>query len=289
MRRSTSPTAPGIPCDRLRSHILEWRSRCSRRQRDFEAAREDIERALELAERLDDTLTVAHITFQASLVAERDGQWLRARTLAERAKELYEAHGDRQNLGRMLNNLGGLNFLLGKSDDADLVPEARVLRRARDRQRCRRGAGRVIARTGPSRRAATGDSPRSRLATRSSCSKDVRTFWTRSATRRSFSAARCSNRSRLDEAEQAFAEAELNLSQLSSASHRAVAWTAQGDLASTTRRRQRRRLRSTGVPQRPYKTLGSKREEVTKMLRKIFSLGALVVVAVTFGVGNACG
>jgi tetratricopeptide (TPR) repeat protein len=37
---------------------------------------------------------------------------------------------------------------------------------------------------------------------------------------------------RLDEAEQAFAEAELNLSQLSSASHRAVAWTAQGDLAS---------------------------------------------------------
>src|SRR5207344_1986915 len=28
------------------------------------------------------------------------------------------------------------------------------------------------------------------------------------------------------------AEAELNLSQLSSASHRAVAWTAQGDLAS---------------------------------------------------------
>ena len=108
----------GIPCDRLRSHILEWRSRCSRRQRDFEAAREDIELALELAERLDDTLTVAHITFQASLVAERDGQWLRARTLAERAKELYEEHGDRQNLGRMLNNLGGLNFLLGKSDDA---------------------------------------------------------------------------------------------------------------------------------------------------------------------------
>src|SRR5256885_12185630 len=37
---------------------------------------------------------------------------------------------------------------------------------------------------------------------------------------------------RLDEAQQAFAEAELNLSQLSSASHRAVAWTAQGDLAS---------------------------------------------------------
>ena len=29
------------------------------------------------------------------------------------------------------------------------------------------------------------------------------------------------------------------------------------------------------------------REEVIKMLRKMFSLGALVVVAVTFGVANA--
>jgi len=29
------------------------------------------------------------------------------------------------------------------------------------------------------------------------------------------------------------------------------------------------------------------REEVIRMLRKMFSLGALVVVAVTFGVGNA--
>jgi hypothetical protein len=45
--------------------------------------------------------------------------------------------------------------------------------------------------------------------------------------------------------------------------------------------------RSTGVPQRPYKMFVSRREEVIKMLRKMFSLGALVVVAVTFGVGNA--
>src|SRR5437870_4287471 len=57
----------GLPCDRLRADILEWRSRCSRRQRDFEAAREDIELALELAQGLEDTLTVAHVMFQASL------------------------------------------------------------------------------------------------------------------------------------------------------------------------------------------------------------------------------
>src|SRR5256885_7221507 len=75
-----------LPCDRLRSHILEWRSRCSPRPRDFEAAREDIERALELAGRIDDMLTGAHVTFPASIVAERGGHRLRARTLPERAK-----------------------------------------------------------------------------------------------------------------------------------------------------------------------------------------------------------
>jgi hypothetical protein len=40
------------------------------------------------------------------------------------------------------------------------------------------------------------------------------------------------------------------------------------------------------VPQKPYKTFVS-RKEVIRMLRKMFSLGALVVVAVTFGVANA--
>jgi tetratricopeptide (TPR) repeat protein len=37
---------------------------------------------------------------------------------------------------------------------------------------------------------------------------------------------------RLDEAEAAFNDAEASLTQLSSASHAAQAWTAQGDLAS---------------------------------------------------------
>ena len=38
------------PNDRLRLDIHQWRSRCYRRQRDWEAAREDIDRALELCE-----------------------------------------------------------------------------------------------------------------------------------------------------------------------------------------------------------------------------------------------
>ena len=221
----------GIPCDRLRSHILEWRSRCSRRQRDFEAAREDIERALELAEHIDDSLTVAHVTFQASLVAERDGQWLRARALAERAKELYEAHGDRLNLGRMLNNLGGLNFLLGNPEEA-----ISYLKRAFS----------VALEVGSEPDAAQAVSSLAQVHLRAG-------DWTLAEEQARHALELLEGRpdfldeignaqivlgralleqDRLDEAEHSFAEAELSLSQLSSASHRAVAWTAQGDLAS---------------------------------------------------------
>jgi tetratricopeptide (TPR) repeat protein len=108
----------GLPCDLLRSKILDWRSRCRRRQRDYEAAREDVERALELAEGLADPRMIAHVYFQASLIAEREGHWGSARQYAERAKVLYEEVDDQLDVGRMLNNLGGINFLLGKPDDA---------------------------------------------------------------------------------------------------------------------------------------------------------------------------
>src|ERR671931_2572611 len=103
-------------CDRLRAHILERRSRCYRRHRDWEADREDIDRALELAEALSDDETIAHVRFQASLVAERTGSWAQARIHSERAKELYEAVDDPVNVGRLLNNLGILNFLLGHKE-----------------------------------------------------------------------------------------------------------------------------------------------------------------------------
>jgi tetratricopeptide (TPR) repeat protein len=221
----------GLPCDRLRSHILEWRSRCSRRQRDFEAAREDIERALELAERLDDSLTVAHVTFQASIVAERNGQWLRARTLAERAKDLYEAHGDRRNVGRMLNNLGGLNFLLGKSEDAigylksafsvalEVGSEPDAAQAVSSLAQVHLGAGDWLLAEEQARHALE------LLEGRAD-------FLDETGNAHIVLGRALLEQNRLDEAEHAFAEAELCLSQLSSASHRAVAWTAQGDLAS---------------------------------------------------------
>src|SRR3954463_5541393 len=102
-----------IPSDQLRSNILAWRSRCYRRRRDLEAAREDVERALELAEGLSDKRTAADVYFQASIIADREGQWVLARSYAERARAIYEELADRQNLGRLMNNLGGINFLLG--------------------------------------------------------------------------------------------------------------------------------------------------------------------------------
>jgi tetratricopeptide (TPR) repeat protein len=107
-----------LPCDLLRSDILGWRSRCYRRQRDLEAAREDVERALELAKALDDRRTMANVYYQASLVAERMGHWVLARSYAERAKAHYEQLNDERNVGRLLNNLGGLNLLLGKPEQA---------------------------------------------------------------------------------------------------------------------------------------------------------------------------
>src|SRR5205807_9805845 len=57
--------------DQLRAHLYEWRSRCHRRRRDWIAASEDVERALELAVNAGDRETQAHVLFQASLVAER--------------------------------------------------------------------------------------------------------------------------------------------------------------------------------------------------------------------------
>jgi tetratricopeptide (TPR) repeat protein len=108
----------GEPCDRLRAYVLERRARCYQRQRDWEAARCDIERALELAERLGEPRTLAHVYFQASIVAEREQQWLIARFYAEQAHGLYEQLGDVAAAAKTLNNLGGLAFLLGEPEAA---------------------------------------------------------------------------------------------------------------------------------------------------------------------------
>src|SRR5207342_1266203 len=105
-----------LPADRLRSDIFHWRSRCHRRNRDWVAAQEDIERALELAEACSDSRRVADALFQASLVAHRRGRWVLARTYAERSRALFEELDDRATTARLLNNLAGLNHLLGSPE-----------------------------------------------------------------------------------------------------------------------------------------------------------------------------
>lgn len=97
----------------LAAHIYEWRSRCYRFLRDWDAAARDAERSLEIACDVGDELSEAHALFQVSLVAERRRDWLLARFNAERALALYERHGDVLSTARILNNLGVINFLLG--------------------------------------------------------------------------------------------------------------------------------------------------------------------------------
>jgi transcriptional regulator with XRE-family HTH domain len=224
-------TRSGLPCDRLRSHILEWRSRCSRRQRDFEAAREDIELALELAEGLDDTLTIAHVTFQASIVAERGGHWLRARALAERAKELYEEHGDRINLGRMLNNLGGLNYLLGKPQDAvSHLKQAFSIALETGSDADAAQAVSSLAQVHLGSKEYELAEQQARHALQLLDGRDD--FLDEIGNAQIVLGRALMEQGRLDDADVVFADAEASLTQLSSASHAAVAWTAQGDLAS---------------------------------------------------------
>jgi tetratricopeptide (TPR) repeat protein len=108
----------GANCDRLRADVLQWRSRGYQLRRAWDAARADVERALELSAAAGDERTTAHVLFQASLIAERTKQTTVACYYAEQAIEIYERVGDRANFGRLLNNLGGLKFLLGRPDEA---------------------------------------------------------------------------------------------------------------------------------------------------------------------------
>lgn len=107
-----------LTSDRLRARVLERRSRCYVHQRDWPAARADVERAIELADSLGDERTAALAYFQASVIAERERQWMLAQFYAEQALELAERTRDTLSTGKILNNLGGISFLLGRAEDA---------------------------------------------------------------------------------------------------------------------------------------------------------------------------
>jgi tetratricopeptide (TPR) repeat protein len=220
----------GFPCDRLRSLIFEWRSRCYRRQRDWEAAREDVERALELAEVLNDRYALAQAHFQASLIAERNGRWVLARTHAEQAKALYEEIAHRANVGKLLNNLGGLNFLLGKPEDAisqlkDAFRIALEVGSDGDAAYAVSSLAQVHLRTGQfSLAEEQARHALDLLATRDDVLQEV-------GNAQLVLGRALLEQERLDEAAEMFGVAEKSFEQVSSVSHRAAAWVAQGDLA----------------------------------------------------------
>jgi tetratricopeptide (TPR) repeat protein len=99
--------------------VRNWRSRCYQLRRDWDAAARDAEASLELATEAGCERSRAHAMFQASLVAERQRQWLLARFHAEQALEIYRRHGDMLSVARILNNLGGIDFLLGDVEAAE--------------------------------------------------------------------------------------------------------------------------------------------------------------------------
>src|SRR6266542_3448725 len=220
-----------LPSDHLRSNILAWRSRCYRRRRDLEAAREDVERALELAEGLNDKRTAADVYFQASIIADREGHWVLARTYAERAKAAYEELSDRGNLGRLLNNLGGLNFLLGHPHDAisflkDAVRIQLEVGADAEAAHAVNGIAQVHLRTGEVTRAE--EQARYALTL-----LEGRVDHLDEIGNAQLVLGRAMlEQDRLDEAEEAVRLGEEAYDKLSSASHRATAWVAQGDLAA---------------------------------------------------------
>ncbi|HEY5058541.1 MAG TPA: hypothetical protein VII51_05950 [Gaiellaceae bacterium] len=114
------------PSSLLAAGAHEWRSRCHQLRRDWDAARRDAEKSLEFAGYAGDERSEAHALFQASIVAERQRQWLLARCYAEQALALYTKQGDTLATARVLNNIGGLSFLLGDVDEAKLTLETAI-------------------------------------------------------------------------------------------------------------------------------------------------------------------
>ena len=220
-----------LPCDGLRSDIYHWRSRCHRRQRDFEAAREDVEHALELAQGVDDRRKMADAYFQASLVAERTGHWVLSRNYAERAKNLFQELDDERTVGRLLNNLGGLSLLLGKPHEAieQLKASFAVAVEAdsqADAGQAVNGLATVHLRLGEWEAAEANAREALRLL-------DSREDFLDEIGQAQIVLGRSLlERDRFDEAEQSLRAADATFEQLSSISHRAGAWVALGDLAA---------------------------------------------------------
>ena len=221
----------GLPCDILRARILAWRSRCRRRQADFEAAREDVERALELARGVDDPRTVAGAYFQASFVAEKMGHWGLARQYAQQAKAIYQDLNDERNTGRIMLNLGGLQLLLGKPEQAieHLTRSFALAVEAGSQPDAAQALGSLAAvheQLGDHE--AADEHARKALA----LLEGREDFLDEIGQSQLVLGRSLLERGLFDEAEKSFRAADATFEQFSSVSHRANVWVALGDLAA---------------------------------------------------------
>ncbi|MGH3047691.1 MAG: tetratricopeptide repeat protein, partial [Gaiellaceae bacterium] len=181
-------------------------------------------------EALRDPRGQADAYFLGSLVAERQGRWVVARSYAERAKALYEDVDDRANVGKLLNNLGGLNFLLGKPSQAtenlkEAFAVALEVGSQADAAQAVSSLAQVHLRTGEVELA-------EQQARHALELLDGRVDFLDEIGNAELVLGRALlEQGRLDEAEQHIETAEKAFEQLSSSSHCAAAWAAQADLA----------------------------------------------------------
>jgi tetratricopeptide (TPR) repeat protein len=219
----------GLAGDRVRAQSFEWRARCYQVQREWDAAESDAQSAVELAQQIGDGRVEALATMQCSLVAERRGDPLLARFYAERARTLANDNDDRQTEGRILNNLGGLSYLLGEPEVAvAYLKEAFALSlevgNDADAAQAVSSLAQVHLRCGaPQLAEEQARHALSILAERADYVDErgnVHLVLGRSLL----------EQSREDEAMKEFAAAEWLFESLGSASHVAAAWMAQGDL-----------------------------------------------------------
>ena len=221
----------GLPCDLLKAEILNWRSRCHRRQRDYVAAHEDVQRALDLAHDVGDRRALANTYFMASAIAQRQGHWILSRSYAQRAKQLYQELNDERNVGRLLLQLGGLTLLLGDEEQAVEHLKASFARALEsdspaDAAQAVGGLARVHLNKGEYDQA--DEAARKALAL-----LDGREDFLHEICPSQLVLGRAlMERGRFDEAEDCFREADAAAEQMSSLSHRAEAWVALGDLAA---------------------------------------------------------
>jgi tetratricopeptide (TPR) repeat protein len=222
---------PGLPVGALRSDILQWRSRCHRVLRDYVAARDDVERALELAQDVGDRGAIARAYTQASLIAQRQGHYVLSRRYAQRAKELCQQLNDERSVGRLLLMLGGLTLLLGDEEHAVQYLKASYSRALdsdspADAAQALEGIARVHLNRGEYDQAdALARNALELLQGREDYLHEV-------CPSQLVLGRALLERGRLDEAEECFRAADAAAEQMASISHRTEAWVALGDLAA---------------------------------------------------------